>query len=99
MKISTFATVLSQTKHSPADIDLLSLNCEGCEVALLETLLSQNYIESIPEVQLSWHPLDTIPNVKERRCRIRAELSRTHDLYYSFHFSWESWVRKDLRWW
>jgi hypothetical protein len=98
VQIVPIGKVFNETGLDPEEVTLLSLNCEGCEVALLETLLESGFIERMPEVQMSWHPLPAIPDVVHRRCLIRTLMTRTHTLYYSFHFSWESWVLKGSEW-
>ncbi|WAQ98412.1 hypothetical protein MAR_022785, partial [Mya arenaria] len=60
------------------DIDLLTMNCEGCEFEALETLLETNLVSHLKNIQWATH--STIGGIKEpieRYCRIQELLSRT----------------------
>ncbi|OWF53059.1 uncharacterized protein LOC110446904 [Mizuhopecten yessoensis] len=79
------------------DVDLLTMNCEGCEFEALENLLSFNIIEKFKNIQWGTHSL--LKGMKDpigRYCRITALLSRTHRPTYQYKFNWESWRRKDI---
>ncbi|XP_052794489.1 uncharacterized protein LOC128227730 isoform X2 [Mya arenaria] len=80
------------------DIDLLTMNCEGCEFEALETLLETNLVSHLKNIQWATH--STIGGIKEpieRYCRIQELLSRTHRPTYQYRFIWESWRRRDLQ--
>lgn len=80
------------------DVDLLTMNCEGCEYEALENLLSSNIIERFKNVQWATHSLlDGMRDPIGRYCRITALLSRTHRPTYQYKFNWESWRRKDIK--
>lgn len=79
------------------DTDLITINCEGCEYAVLESILSSNIISFFKHVQFASHPnirglKDPIP----RYCAIQELLRRTHVLSYHYKFTWETWKRRDL---
>lgn len=79
------------------DIDLLTMNCEGCEFETLETLLSTNLVEHVRNIQFATH--STISGLSDpigRYCRTQQLLRRTHRPTYQYKFIWESWRRKDI---
>ncbi|XP_033726946.1 uncharacterized protein LOC117316462 [Pecten maximus] len=80
------------------DVDLLTLNCEGCEFEALNNLLSYNIIENFKNIQWATHSL--LKGVKDpigQYCKITALLSRTHRPTYQYKLNWESWRRKDIK--
>ncbi|XP_045215420.1 uncharacterized protein LOC123565633 [Mercenaria mercenaria] len=79
------------------DIDLLTMNCEGCEFEALETILSTTLVEHLRNIQFATH--STIPGLKDpiqRYCRIQQLLLRTHRPTYQYKYIWENWRRRDL---
>jgi hypothetical protein len=77
------------------ELDLLTINCEGCEFEVLEELLKTNIILFIKNIQFASHTnLPRLKNSTERYCRIQMLLSRTHVISYQYKFIWESWRRK-----
>lgn len=78
-------------------IDLLTINCEGCEFGVIETLLENNLLVFVKNLQFATHSkLENLKNPVERYCRIQELLSKTHRITYQYKFVWESWRRKDL---
>ena len=78
------------------DVDLMTMNCEGCEFEALEMLLSTNLIEHFKNIQFATH--STIAGLRDplgRYCKIHQLLSRTHRPTYQYKFIWESWRRRD----
>lgn len=79
------------------DVDLITINCEGCEYDILETLLSTNITQRFRHIQFATHPtLKHLKQPAERYCEIQEKLSRTHVISYQYKFCWESWTRKDI---
>lgn len=79
------------------DIDLITINCEGCEFEILETLISSGLISKFRHVQFATHPLlSQLEKPVERYCEIQERLARTHVIDYQFKFCWETWKRKDI---
>ncbi|KAL3884947.1 hypothetical protein ACJMK2_025046 [Sinanodonta woodiana] len=79
------------------DVDLLTMNCEGCEFEALETILSTNLINYIKNIQFATHStLKGLENPLGRYCKIQELLRRTHKPTYQYRFIWESWRRDDL---
>ncbi|KAK3102546.1 hypothetical protein FSP39_012100 [Pinctada imbricata] len=79
------------------EVDLLTINCEGCEYEVLDSLLDSNLINNIHHVQISFHHINGLGNTLERWCQYQQLLSRTHRLMYQYPLFWESWARKDLQ--
>ncbi|XP_061183056.1 uncharacterized protein LOC133191329 [Saccostrea echinata] len=80
------------------DVDLITINCEGCEFDILETLISSGLISRFKHVQFATHP--TLPHLErpvERYCEIQQKLARTHIIDYQYKFCWETWRRKYVK--
>jgi FkbM family methyltransferase len=76
-------------------VDLLTINCEGCEFDILETLLSTNLIEKFDHIQFQpHHAVTTQGDYVCRYCRLRELLARTHRVEYEYPHIWEAWRRK-----
>ncbi|XP_069137254.1 uncharacterized protein [Argopecten irradians] len=76
------------------DVDLLTMNCEGCEFAVLDFLLDSKLINNIRNVQFQPHKLDRVADSVYRYCEYEERLKRTHQLVFRHPFWWESWSRK-----
>ncbi|XP_055995386.1 uncharacterized protein LOC125647122 [Ostrea edulis] len=75
-------------------VDLLTINCEGCEFDVLETLLSTTLIEKFDHIQFQPHHTVSVPgNYICRHCRLRQLLARTHTIEYEYPHIWEAWRR------
>jgi FkbM family methyltransferase len=78
-------------------LDLLTINCEGCEFDILETLVSTNLIEKIDYIQFQpHHAVPNLGNYPCRYCRVRQLLTRTHAVVYEYPQVWEAWKNKKL---
>jgi hypothetical protein len=78
-------------------LDLLTINCEGCEFVVLETLISTNLIERLDYIQLQPHAVPSLGDYPCRYCRLRQLLARTHVIAYDYPQLWEAWKRKDIK--
>ncbi|XP_048755512.2 uncharacterized protein LOC125666385 [Ostrea edulis] len=79
------------------EVDLITINCEGCEFEIMEELIGSGMIGQFRNVQFATHP--TLKHLKqpiERYCEIQEKLKRTHKVGYQYKWCWESWKRKDL---
>ena len=86
----------SMEMENKMEIDLLHINCEGCELGILERLIEFNggdLLKKIKNIEVQFHPQDKYKELEavSRYCRIQEHLSRTHFLTYHFHFVWENW--------
>lgn len=73
-------------------VDLIKLNIEGGEFALLERLIATNMISNFKNIQVQFH--DTVPNAADRMQRIQTALAETHTLTWQYEFVWENWQLK-----
>jgi FkbM family methyltransferase len=87
--VQELKSIVSQHKKS---IDLLNINCEGCEYGLLEQILEQNSAHLIENIQVQFHPIESIDSTP-RYCRIQSLLSKTHKKTFYYHYVWENWKR------
>ncbi|XP_021369184.1 uncharacterized protein LOC110460542 isoform X2 [Mizuhopecten yessoensis] len=75
------------------DVDLITLNCEGCEYAVLDLLLSTDYIRHFRNIQFQSHRISGICYPVKRFCWYQELLQKTHKIQFQFKFVWESWSR------
>jgi len=94
VQIKDFFTAMRETGLKKDSVDMLNINCEGCEFELLEFLFAHGLIANYKEIQVAWHPIHTMATPMERFCRLRTLLERTHTRVYSFWYNWETYVRK-----
>ena len=79
------------------EVDLLTMNCEGCEYDILDAVLDSNMVQFFRHIQISYHHLHGLGNTLKRFCQYQEILKRTHRLVYQYPLFWESWTRKDLK--
>lgn len=72
-------------------IDLLKINIEGGEYALLDHLIATGWIDRIGDLQVQFH--DFVPDAHAKRDRLRKQLCKTHETTYCVPFVWENWHR------
>ena len=70
----------------------MKINIEGDEFPLLESMLENNLITYVTDIQVQFHQF--IPNAVARRELIHKKLSETHKLTYNYEFVWENWQKK-----
>ena len=79
-------------------LDLLTINCEGCEFDVIEMLTSTSLVENIDYIQ--FQPHNSVFNDAATYlclyCRLRRFLSRTHQIAYEYPHIWETWKRKGI---
>ena len=78
------------------EFDLLTVNCEGCEYDILDTVLDSTLVNQFKHIQISFHHLGQLGNTLKRWCEYQELLKRTHRMVYQYKLFWESWTRKDL---
>jgi FkbM family methyltransferase len=78
-----------------ARVDLLKLNIEGGEYALLERLVESGLMAEVGELQVQFH--DFVPQAEARRQALAAQLARTHERTWCYEFVWENWRRRPAR--
>ena len=75
-------------------VDLLHVNCEGCEWEMFENIIEHNLQTSIKIIQFGAHYFDQVPDIAERYCKIRETLNKTHRMVYGAPWAWERWDRR-----
>jgi FkbM family methyltransferase len=70
-------------------IDLIQINIEGGEYALLSRMLASDLVAKCHYIKVQFH--ETVPEAHLLRSEIRHELNRTHQVMYDYPFVWESW--------
>ena len=73
-------------------IDLMKINIEGGEYALLQRMHETGLIARCVDLQIQFH--DFVPGAHEKRRRLREIIARTHELTYDYPFIWDNWRRK-----
>lgn len=90
VRVRPFSIVFSES--GVCRIDLLKVNIEGGEFALLDHLIASGLINDVVHLQVQFH--DFFPDAAPRRDRLRQLLGRTHVVQWNFPFIWESWKRR-----
>jgi len=70
-------------------IDLLKINIEGSEYAVLPRLINSNYVKICRNIQIQFHKF--IENADNLRIKIQEDLSKTHHLTYNYPWIHENW--------
>ena len=75
-------------------VDLLHVNCEGCEWEMFENIIKHNLQTNIRIIQIGAHYFDQVDDIAERYCKIREALNRTHYMVYGKPWAWERWDKR-----
>lgn len=89
--INEIVKILDITEYllmNPIEIDLLSINIEGAEYDLLDSLINANLMHKIYKMQVQFH-FSSEPTYIKRRERIIERILSTHVVKFSFPFIWE----------
>lgn len=74
-------------------INLMKINIEGDEYALLESAIEDGLMGMVDNIQVQYHLIDD--HCQSRKEKITEELKKTHDLEWKYDWVWESWkIRK-----
>lgn len=80
------------------DVDLLIIDCEGCEYEVLEGITQTSLLGYFKLIQFQIHCPKyfhlSIKNAHSRYCEIVERLKRTHSASYRFSYYQEMWKRK-----
>jgi FkbM family methyltransferase len=81
-----------------ANIDILHMNCEGCEWEALMRLAETDMLQKVRVLQVSFHNYGDagIGALLPKYCLIREKLEITHEKVEAIPFGWERWVRKKI---
>jgi len=78
-------------------IDLLHINCEGCEYDVLDYIISAGWHTRMKNILVQFHNYGDSCGHEAvyRRCRLRSLLADTHTEDFNYPFVWEGWRLKD----
>ena len=84
------------------NIDLLVVNCEGCEYGFFESIIKGGMLKQFRKIIFSRHSLNKteafqrIHQFVPRYCRIAQALCKTHKPTFMYPWIWEGWERRSL---
>lgn len=90
IELRSVADFLEQEKIVKAD--LVKMNIEGGEYALLEAMIQNDLLKRFENLQIQFHGF--VENAEERMLNIQQHLSETHELTYQYRLVWENWKLK-----
>lgn len=73
-------------------IDLIKVNIEGGEYALLNRLIDSGYINNIDSILVQFH--NFFPEARSEMQKIQSKLKQSHIPVYQYEFIWELWRKK-----
>lgn len=80
--------ILKTTPRAKLQVDLVKLNCEGGEFAILESLIRNNMLTMVRNWQIQFHKV--VPDADWRRARIIADLMKDYEVTLDYPWVWES---------
>ena len=83
-----------QTKTKDGMIDMISINCEGCEFEIIPALILNNMLQYFRIIQFASHT-GLVQQSSCIYCLIEQALARTHESKYHYTMLWEGWVLKN----
>ncbi|CAF1157519.1 unnamed protein product [Rotaria sordida] len=84
---------IRKTKTKYGIIDMISINCEGCEFEILPALILNNLTQYFRIIQFASH-MGFLAESPCIYCQIEQALERTHQIIYHYTMLWEAWVLK-----
>ena len=95
-QIRRFSDVIEEL--SIVRIDLLQINCEGCEWEVLESVIDDKQTHIFQHIQVQFHPsADWVEDRLDRYATIQDRLTETHELLYDHPWIWQLWQSKSYR--
>jgi FkbM family methyltransferase len=85
---------IRRTRTKDGIIDMLSINCEGCEFEILPALILNDMLQYFRIIQFASHMI-LVPHSSCIYCLIEQALEQTHRLNYHYTMLWEGWVMKN----
>lgn len=96
-------------RHGNQSVELLHVNCEGCEYDVIAGLRAARLLSRVNQVQLATHLLEHLEpgatfheNVEfsmqvsvKRYCEMHRHLSETHERVFGLPWVWERWARRE----
>ena len=90
VSMKSFKDVYTELKLDT--IDLLMMNVEGSEYAILNNIFENEYTEKIINYQIQFHT--HVTGAQQMLEDIREELSKTHKQDWNYQWVWENWSLK-----
>jgi len=84
---------IRKTRTKTGIIDMISINCEGCEFEIIPALILNNLTQYFRIIQFATH-LSLVSDSSCVYCQIEQALQRTHQILYHYTKLWEGWVLK-----
>jgi hypothetical protein len=84
---------IRKTRTKTGIIDMISINCEGCEFEIIPALILNNLTQYFRIIQLATH-LSLLSESSCIYCQIEQALQQTHQILYHYPKLWEGWVLK-----
>jgi FkbM family methyltransferase len=84
---------IRKTRTKTGIIDMISINCEGCEFEIIPALILNNLTQYFRIIQFATH-LSLVSQSSCVYCQIEQALQRTHQILYHYPKIWEGWVLK-----
>ncbi|CAF1556071.1 unnamed protein product [Rotaria sp. Silwood1] len=85
---------IRKTRTKYGIIDMISINCEGCEFEILPSLIINNMTQYFRIIQFGSH-MSFITESSCIYCQIEQALERTHQIKYHYTMLWEAWIIKN----
>ena len=98
LEIIDASTAFNNVTGGSGDLDLLHVNCEGCEYEMLENIIKSGLHWKIKIIQFGTHFFPEVPRLTERYCAIRSELSKSHQMVYGAAFAWGLLLQSRVGW-
>ena len=93
IQILNAVDVVNDIRKTRPTIDLISMNCEGCEFEILPALIENNMTHHFRIIQFASHS-SLLPGGNCIYCQIEQALMRTHRTIYRYNKLWEAWILK-----
>ncbi len=77
------------------EIDVLKINIEGGEYAVLQNMIDENLIPRVKNILVQFHK--NVEGYEPWRAHIISRLLATHDRIWNYDYVWECWQRKDQK--
>jgi len=85
---------IRKTKTQDGIIDMITIDCEGCEFEILPVLILNNMTQYFRIIQFATH-MDFLTESACIYCQIEEALERTHLTKYRYTMLWEAWILKN----
>lgn len=92
IQIENIVNVINEIRMKQPTIDMLTMNCEGCEFEILDALIENDLLKHFRIVQIASH-VDLLPDGHCQYCLFQQRLDDTHRIIYHYFKLWEAWIR------